>query len=285
MAIDIYPYSQRQAGQVSDNEHELLWSGTADGIPPGEATNALQVDFTGGNWSVQPGKILIAGHVLHIDTVQSGALPAGSTATRRCVVVAQVNHSTTPWTYGADIVLGTPGAGRPALSTSLTGKYQIALRSVDIAPSGAITGLYDERPHIRDAGLVLPSIVEAGIQANESTTLDEYRNGDILCETTFTAPPSGRILVYTYARMSSPTAAAICTFTLRRGFSGGTIIEGPQQDNGVTIAGSLGSGQNSRYLTGLIPYETYYIRTAHRSTQSGEVANIYYRRLIVLPQV
>ena len=143
---DLWPYSQRLGGTVADLEHEALWRGATDYVLPGQVTSALGVGISGSTWTVQPGQIHITGHVLDIDTVASGALPGGSTSTRRTVIAAFIDRTKSPWVYGIHAVSGTPGGGRPALSTSRTGLYEVPLRAFDTATNGATTLLTDERP-------------------------------------------------------------------------------------------------------------------------------------------
>lgn len=152
MAVDLWPYSGRLAGAVTDLEHEYLWSGAVDGVLPDQAGNACQVGISGPNWTVNPGRFRIAGHVLDLDVTQTGPLPEAGTATIRSVVVAYIDHSASPWTYGVQLVTGTPGGGRPALSTSRTGIYQVPLRGLDTATNGTTTLLADERIIITPEG-------------------------------------------------------------------------------------------------------------------------------------
>lgn len=153
MAFDLWPYSQRESGPgVSDSEHEALWTPIADGVLPGESSSALAVSVSGGTWNVQPGRLHIAGHVLKLDSVESGAVPGPSTATRYCTVAAYIDRTQTPWTYGVRLVLGNPGGGKPSLSKSPTGRYEVALRSFAVAATGAVTVLDDERVVLEKAG-------------------------------------------------------------------------------------------------------------------------------------
>jgi hypothetical protein len=145
VAVDLWPYSGRNDGAVNDLEHEYLWSGAADGVLPGQAANACQVGLSGSNWTVNPGRFRIAGHVLNLDVTQSGTLPSSSSAVRRSLVVAYIDHSQAPWTYGVQLVTGSPGGGRPAITTSRTGLYQVPLRAMDTATNGTTTLLADER--------------------------------------------------------------------------------------------------------------------------------------------
>ena len=145
MAVDLWPYSNRNGGAVNDVEHEYLWSGTADGVYPGQASNACQVGLSGSTWTVNPGRFRIAGHVLNLDTTQTGTLPTAATAVRRSLVVAYIDHSQSPWTFGVQLVPGSPGGGRPAITQSRTGLYQVPLRAMDTATNGVVTLLADER--------------------------------------------------------------------------------------------------------------------------------------------
>lgn len=166
MAVDLYPYSQRSDGLMTDANHEDLWSAAADGILPGQAANAALTQISGGTWVVYPGKVLIRGHVLNITSNESGALPSAGASTITSVVVAYVNRNNTPWTYGCRLVTGTPGGGRPALTQSTTGLYEVPLRAFTTAPGGATTLLEDERLILTAAGSPL-----LRAQANTSTTI------------------------------------------------------------------------------------------------------------------
>lgn len=147
MAVDLWPYSGRNDGTVTDAEHEALWRGEPDGVLPNQASNAMAVGVSGTTWTVQPGLFRIAGHVLSLDAVESGALPGGASSTRTSVVTAYLDRTQTPWQYGVRLALGQPGGGRPNLSTSLTGLYEVALRSFTTSTAGATSLGLDERPY------------------------------------------------------------------------------------------------------------------------------------------
>jgi hypothetical protein len=149
---DLWPYSQRNSGAVTDLEHEALWLPIADGILPGQPSTALAVSIGGGQWTVQPGRIHIAGHVLVIDEAASGPLPAGAAAERISVVCAFVDRTQSPWTYGVQLVQGSPGNGRPTISQSPTGVYRVPLRAISTSTAGAQTLLPDERVFLSRVG-------------------------------------------------------------------------------------------------------------------------------------
>ena len=170
MAVDLWPYSGRSGGTVTDVENEYLWSGWADGVLPGQDTSACLVQTNAGQWVCYAGKVLIAGHVLNLDTAQYGSLPPNASATRTSIVVAYVDRSKSPWEYGVQLVLGAPGGGRPALSRSRTGLYQVPLRAMTTSPTGTTTMLQDERTLLQPAGENLvratvsdPSVVPATV--------------------------------------------------------------------------------------------------------------------------
>jgi len=153
MATRIYPYSQESSGAVTDSEHELLWSPIADGILPTETGSALNVTISGSSWQVAAGKMHIAGHILESTSTVSGSLPGAAAATRRSIVAAYVDRTQNPWTKGFELVLGTPGGGLPTLSKSRTGKYQVALRTIQTATSGSSIVLPDPAPRLEPVGL------------------------------------------------------------------------------------------------------------------------------------
>lgn len=154
MSIDMWPYSDRNGGRVDDIEHEALWGGTADGVLPGQSSNAVQASVDGGQWVVAPGTILIRGKAVRVLESVTGAIPAPAGATRTCVVTAYVDRSSDPWEAGARLVRGTPGGGRPSVSTSETGLYEVPLRAFRIASSGAVEVGPDERPQLIRNGIM-----------------------------------------------------------------------------------------------------------------------------------
>lgn len=288
MAVDIWPYSQRDGGRVSDIEHERLSLGDGDGILPDEPSTALAVSF-GGGWEVQPGRIRIAGHVLDIDAAVSGSLPTAPNATQTCVVAAYIDHAASPWTYGVELVQGTPGSGRPdgLLTRDLTGRYRVPLRAVTIAPNGAVTGRWDERPRLdRHAGVRLPAVAERDEADNFVMSGDEWGyHGTPRCSTSFVAPPSGEVTVTVYARTETHdnTASAVVSWELRKDDHQGAVVRGPWQDDGVTNRAAAVAASTTKYVSGLEPYRTYYITTMHRMTNTTTSSDVRHRRITVVP--
>jgi len=149
--MDIWPYSGRENGRVTDAEHGLLWSPIADGILPGEGSTALETTVSGSTWTTQPGRIHINGRVLHIDEVQSGPVPAAASATRYVTIAAYVDTTQSPWTYGVRPVLGVVGGGPPSLPKP-TGAYEVPLMTFTVAATGAVTVRSDDRVFLDKAG-------------------------------------------------------------------------------------------------------------------------------------
>lgn len=151
MAVDIWPYSKRLDGEVSDLEHEALWAGHYDGVFPGQASTALAVavDTATRGWTVQPGDFLIRGHVLRLDSVESGTLASNPGAARIDVIVAYIDRTTDPWTKGIAVRQGVAGGGRPALKREVTGRWEVALGDAQVLSSGAASLLVAHRPSAR----------------------------------------------------------------------------------------------------------------------------------------
>ena len=287
MALDLYPYSGTRGGAVTDSEHGNLWSIAADGVPPGAPSTSFSVAISGGSWTAQPGSFLLAGRVMTSDSVISGSLPGGSTSTRTSIVVAYIDRSKTPWEYGVRVHLGSPGGGRPSLSTSSTGLYEVPLRAFDISSSGATTAGLDERALLRKVGAA-PRSAE-GVDATDlSTSATTWQTGTVNCSTTFVAPVSGAANVHTFVwgRGGSGSSGHLAVaFYVQEFTSAGTLIrdatlyDGPVIPPGTDYTG-LGA---SKLVTGLTPGKTYYARTAHRSTVAGVAVNISHRRITVIP--
>lgn len=287
MAVDLWPYSSRQDGAVADTEHEALWRSHMDGIVPYEPDDALATEFASGQWTVQPGRLFLAGHILALDAPESGPLPPGTAeGDRTCVLAASIDRTTAPWTYGIQLVQGDPGGGRPPLEQTLDGKWQVPLAAVQIAANGGITPLGDERVRLQRIG-AMPESTGDTASSNEATTSEGWQNGDTLCQTTFTAPPSGIVMVYTYARgfgSDDPAGSLIVAFSIRADSSAGAVVYEPQAEDGPIIRGRHELGLTvAKRITGLDPGRGYYIRTAHRSSRQNVRVEIRHRRLTIVP--
>lgn len=144
----LWPYSSYNSGRVSDAEHELLWGNMPDGTiwhQPNEDALGLSVNLSTRAWTLQPGRLLICGHILDVTNVTSGTLAAGGTAARVDVITGFIDRTTSPWTYGIAVKQGTPGGGRPLLSTSITGRYEVGLAVVQVDPNGQALQTFDLR--------------------------------------------------------------------------------------------------------------------------------------------
>lgn len=284
--VDIWPYSQRNNGTVSDREHEVLWSSVGDGVLPNQS-QALLVSTSGSGYVVNPGRILVAGHVVDVETTVNGDLPEPAGATRRCLVVAYVDHSNSPWTYGVDLLQGSAGGGRPSVSASLSGRYEVVLRQIDVHPSGEIDMHPDERKYLGNSGIILPPTVQTSDNGNDTFSHTSFQSGPTLCDTSFRAPESGRVKVTVGAMARSGSTntgdRAIFGFSIRLRNSVGSLVYSPQTYDGPVIeAPNFVYGEITTLVSGLSPHRTYYIRTAHR-TSSGAPATYAHRRLIVEP--
>lgn len=282
--MDIWPYSQRQDGSVNDIEHEILWSAVGDGILPYQS-NALDVSVSGSSYVVQPGRILIAGHVLDVDTVQTDALPAPAGANRKCLVVAYVNHSDSPWTYGIDLLQGTAGGGRPPTFKSRTGLYHVVLREIDVASNGAIDLYPDERPFVNGSGSVPPRTVSNSNNAGDTFAYTSFQTGNSPASVTFVAPPTGRVLVKVAAMARSSGGSgqrAIFGFSVRERNSSGPVVYGPNTYDGPIVESDrFVMGEVETLVSGLSPGRTYYARTAQRSSAGS--CTVAHLKLIVSP--
>jgi hypothetical protein len=147
MAIDLYPYSGRNDGAVSDAEHALLWSGWLDGILPDQPANALQVSVSSslGEWTVQPGMALVDGHVFVSDSPVTEALSPAGAAARVDAIVARVDYSQSPWRTRIIAREGTPGGGTPTHVRDRNGVYEFLLGWVQRNANGSSALVGDAR--------------------------------------------------------------------------------------------------------------------------------------------
>jgi hypothetical protein len=147
LAIDIWPYASRSSGAVSDAEHEILWSLLPDGILPGQAAGSGAVTVSAARaWTLAPAYFLVAGHVVYIDTTQSGTLATNAGAARMDQVTVYVDRSTSPWTKGVAIRQGTSGGGRPAAVRSRTVRWELVVAEAQVLNTGVGSLLIDYMP-------------------------------------------------------------------------------------------------------------------------------------------
>lgn len=157
--------------------------------------------------------------------------------------------------------------------------------------------VYGQRITESDTGLSLryngstwepwpPQVITTSDGTNLVTSNTAYQVGSPACDFTFKGPPGGKALVTVAGHIegSTGTAEAILTFQIRVTNSAGTIIVDTSDDNGIAIQTLSNLRASMQTLvTGLIEGTTYYIRTMHATSVSGEVVNIFYRRLLVQP--
>lgn len=154
MAFDIWPYSDRSSGAVSDAEHEDLWTPELDGILRGQSADAFRVAVNGTAWTAQPGKAIVGGHVISSSGVASGNLAANNGSTDRIdAVVLRLDRTQEPWDYEVTIRQGTPGGGQPSISRDSAGVQELLLATIKVAPGSATSLLNDCR--VRHAGSLL----------------------------------------------------------------------------------------------------------------------------------
>jgi hypothetical protein len=114
-----------------------------------------------------------------------------------------------------------------------------------------------------------------------------YIAGGTPCAVTFTAPSSGRVLVYIWARLGNTdgTNRLFVSYQLREGSVSGTIIRDAGDSTAVqgtpTAVTSYGMPD---LVDGLTAGGTYYIRTMHKVAGGAAVADIFDRRITVTPE-
>lgn len=289
MAIDLLPYSGRNSGIITDAEHEMLWGAFGDGVLPGQSSNALRVSVSGGNYTVQPGRALINGHVFVNDEVVAGPIPSAAGASRYVLVTAYYNRLSNPWDKGIRLVLGTAGGGRPSIDRTVNGRYEFLLGGFIVPPAGSGATLLPDTPVVLDPASLakMPNPVEVSNDTNESysggTT---WATGTQLCSTTFIAPPSGRVAVHTYANMFATAGSGVnLAFIIRVGDSmSGPIFRNAFTRDGPTVRGATEFGLGAvRQVTGLTPGQQYFIYTVHSGSAAGQTVQVRYRRLFVEP--
>lgn len=130
------------------------------------------------------------------------------------------------------------------------------------------------------------------VQVDESTdhaniTATTYTAGTVNCQTTFIAPPSGKVLVHVAGNGGGTTTSRVLvSFEIRQTNVAGLVITPAVDENGVMLDCVSGAQQAMPTLvSSLTPGATYYIRAMHKTLPSGTTGDLYFRRICVTPTV
>jgi hypothetical protein len=138
--------------------------------------------------------------------------------------------------------------------------------------------------------------------ASDTETADELAYNSVpfipganQCGTTFTAPTSGRVLIFWGARMQSNTVGARVhvSVSVRTGSTvgAGTVVSAATDDSSIesvqAATGAAGAGtrmQASRHrdVSGLTPGSVYNVQVEHKTSISAS-GDVYLRDVSVLP--
>lgn len=133
----------------------------------------------------------------------------------------------------------------------------------------------------------------SSVQVTESTTESNisstsYGAGAVNCETTFIAPPSGKVLVLLSANLGGTDPARLMiSFEIRNNNVAGSVVTAAADNNGLMSDWSTGTtaaqaGGSPTLVDSLTPGNTYYIR-AMRRVIGGSTSDYYMRRIVVTP--
>lgn len=176
--------------------------------------------------------------------------------------------------------------------TAFTTVYGLPYEGINELPGGTITGGPDGNTPIlavevervlRDQHLA--PAVENNEFANESNiSSTSYITGGTVCSVTFTAPSSGKVKAFIYGALRGPgTDHVIMSFEVREDSSGGALVHGPNDNDGMSRQDTdLERFSSFRLVSGLTPGAFYFAQTMHRVT-GGSSADIIHRRLMVDP--
>jgi hypothetical protein len=175
---------------------------------------------------------------------------------------------------------GTAGAQISAYSETApaVGDSQIVLNANRVRVTGSL----------QVDGQQSVSSVQSGSYTVTSTTFTTAVSSGtyVDCGAVWVAPPSGRVVITTTARMINATAGSgslVAPETRTDGTLGaGTSVEGAADGNGISYYGdSFARLSGVHHLTGLTPGATYNTRLLHRA--SANTSTIALRELIVEP--
>lgn len=135
-----------------------------------------------------------------------------------------------------------------------------------------------------------------GSTVDETFTSTTFTPGGTVVGTTFVAPASTKVLIHysVYMDSSLNTNAALFSFEMKTGgtIGSGTLVATAANAERAIVCGKavnasapalLGAG-NTAYYTGLTAGATYNVRTMLAS-DLGNTCHVYYRQIMVVPQV
>jgi hypothetical protein len=140
-----------------------------------------------------------------------------------------------------------------------------------------------------DTTATLASVAGTSIDTTSITYTAAVTGGTYAdCAVVFVAPTTGRVKIYTSARLinSGATAGTLIVPETRTGgiIGAGTVVETASDGNGVSHYGTTFSRLGATHLlSGLIPGATYNARLLHRTSVATGTASIALRELIVEP--
>lgn len=121
---------------------------------------------------------------------------------------------------------------------------------------------------------------------DQTTRSTSWVPGNPQVSSSFVAPPSGQVMVTVFAQLEaeSPSSAA-CGFEIRNGpNASGSIFRAANSSDAASSQDKYWTGSSRRVLvSGLVPGQTYFIRTMHRTSNSSSTATIFFRSLLVEP--
>ena len=129
-----------------------------------------------------------------------------------------------------------------------------------------------------------PQFVEVSDSTNITTTSTTFVPGSPQVSTTFTGPPSGRVLVFISAHIegNDPERALNISFEIRETNVSGSLIYPLDSNDGLRMQGINNLQATAvRQITGLTVGQLYFIRTLHSVTAG--TGSIFHRRIGVQP--
>lgn len=168
-------------------------------------------------------------------------------------------------------------AQKPAASGAIASKALFADRVVD-----DLTGIDTRVSRLEGSGAIPIMVSES--TANTGITSAAYITGTPLCEGTFIAPPSGRVMVQVGLNATGSNPQRIYfSWEMRVTNVSGAVAVAAADANGILTDWPNGAqvGGPITPVTGLTPGATYYVRTMHRVL--GGSGSIFVRRITVWP--
>jgi hypothetical protein len=246
----------------------------------------FSVDIQAGYFMAQGDDVSNQGmYIIRAPTVENLVTPtAPGSGTRVHRVVGQIRdklHLGSWTTYDAvPLLLQDTGSGTPAIPNSALGLGLVSIAAGQVSVQTA--HITDTRINARVASSLFAPI-EASSGTNVTTTSASFVALSSPLALTFIAPSSGAVWINLDSSLECVAGQwALFGFEIRNNNISGSVFKAAADNDSVQMQGAdFGFFGRRIYVSGLTPGNTYFVRDMGKSSNAGDTASFFYRKITV----